>query len=443
MRLIPDRPYHASRIVLGVIVIAALSSAPAALLAQEVWTLERAVATALDRDPRIAAASDTVARAQRELDAAWNLFLPDAALTTSLSYPLFDGEGATSLTAGVGAGASLTVPSAVPVRLARRRDELMRLGARERAEGAAVVADVRRRFFAVLLADGRLAIAERNVELADIRAGQVQQSFEQGRTSRLQLLDARAAALARRPELLSRRADARSRRAELAHVVGLPPNAPVDVNGTIALDAPQLSTAQIVARVVGASPELAAARYALARDSAQREVERASVFMPRLSARLAWSPSLSPAFASASWSAAETWRTGSATLSLSIPLDPLVPESPDRLAIDAAQDDLAQQTAALTELERATTADAWELAYALELSRRRVVVLQQAVGIARERYEATLAAFDSGGVELLSVQDAQADLEQAELDLLLERFAVVSALIDLDELAGGALLGEE
>ena len=407
------------------------------------WTLSEALTAARRHDPELRRRALDVVEARGEERSSWNLLLPSLELGSSLSRSMFDEGPESPWSAGLSASASLGLSPALDQRVRSRSQAFDAAVLDQRRAHLALTRRVREGFYTALLNERRIEIARRNVELAEQQLEQVRALYERGRASELELLDARAAAIGRRPELLSRRQALSSELAALKGLTGLSPDADLRLRGEVGLPDIELEGDEIVRTVLANSLELQAAELARARSETSRSITFRGTKLPRLSASYSYGPRISPAFDGELWNDPETWRTGSISFRLTVPLDPLIPGSGGdndvraaERAVDAARIDLEEQEREL----RRTAAD---LISQLSVSREKLEILEEAAGIAAARYEETLTVYESGGVGLLEVEDARADREDAQIDLLQERYNIVMTLVELDALAGGAILAED
>lgn len=416
---------------------------PAAAAAEtHSFTLSEALDAAREADPAVRRAALDVARARGDAEARWNLLLPDLELGGTLSRASFEEEPLSPWSAGFSASASLGLSPALDRRMAARSQALEAAVIELQRAEVELARRVQERFYAVLLEQRRIAIAEQNVALAGQQLERVRARYEQGRASELELLEARAAAIGRRPELLSRRRSLFTERAALKDLIGLTPEDKLEVVGEIAVGEPELEAADIREALLAGSLERAADRLAVERAETTRAVTARDTFLPRLSASYGYSPRLSPAFEAGPWQDGETWRTGTLSLRVTLPLDPLIPGSAGDRSVESEELAVERARVTLSETEAGLRRDAADLAERLALSRERLGLLREALEIARARYEQTLLAYESGGVELLDVEDARTALEEAELDVLQERYTITMTLVELDALAGGTMFTE-
>ena len=407
------------------------------------WTLPEALAAARRHDPELQRRALDVLEARGEARSSWNLLLPSLELGSSLSRSMVDDGPESPWSAGLSATASIGVSPALDQRFRSRSQAVDAARLEQRRALLAVTRGVRERFYTALLNERRVEIGRRNVELAEQQLEQVRSLYERGRASELDLLDARAAAIGRRPELLSRRQALASELAALKALTGLSPDDKVRPRGEIELPAVDLEGDEIVQTVLANSLDLRVAELELEQRKTSRAITFRGTKLPRLSASYSYGPRFSPAFDGEVWNDPETWRTGSVSFRLTVPLDPLIPRSAGDNEVRAADREVDVARIDLEEQERELRRTASQITSRLSVSRQRLKILEEAAEIAVARYEATRSAYDSGGVGLLAVENARADREDARIDLLEERYSIVMTLVELDALAGGAILAED
>ncbi|MFP4067288.1 MAG: TolC family protein [Spirochaetaceae bacterium] len=410
------------------------------------FTLSEALEAGRRQAPELKRAAVEVAGAERVADSGWNLFLPELQIGGSLSRSFFPASDSSPWSSGLSASASITLPGAARERLrARDREYEAALMERSRAKSG-LDRNVQERFYAVLLSEQWLEIAERNAERAERQLERVRERYEAGRSSERELLEARSAALGRRPEVLSRRRAVVAERAAFKELLGLAPDDELRLRGEI--DVPDTTIDVTDAKalesfLLARSLRLRAARAEAAGRDAQIIVTSRESKPPRLSAGVSYDPRFSPAFAEESWGDSAAWRTGSLSLRLTIPVEALIPHSEADNRVRAAEDDAWKAWLTVSQRERELRRLAAQRSEELEISLELQAVLEESVELERERYERTVTAYGAGGAELGDVEAARAELERAEIDLLEERHGLVMMLVELHEEADGALIKEE
>ncbi len=405
-----------------------------------VMDLSGLLQAAFETDPDLQRAELAIREEQLDADSGWNLFLPDLSLGASISADTFDDSGDSPWTAAVSAGASLAVSGGVSRELRGRTIALEAALLDRRQAEVALERRVRDQYYSVLLAQERIAISERNLGLADQQLEQVQSLFDRGRASQLDVLEARATAISRRPALLQNQQALVSGLSELKELAGLNPSDDLIVQGEITLPPVDLDAETLLRRVEAGSLDLESRRIEIDRlENAALRTAR-DTYAPRLSASYSYAPRITPPTDGSVWAGEDTWRTGTMVLSVTVPLDPLIPGSQPANAVEASALAIDRALISQTEAVAETRKRVVEIVETLELSALKIAALEEALAVASARYDQTVVVFESGGAELLAVEDALGVLERSQLDLLQERYAVVSSLIELDALAGSTIL---
>ena len=426
-----------------------LVSAPSVASPEEVWTPARVFDAARRSSTELRQAELNFAQARLEAEAAWNQYLPEAELGSSFSRRLGGSTGDSPWSGSLSASATLTLPQAASA--TRRRLTVAEEAAQVELlrREAELYREVREQYFAVLLAQERLEIAEHNGELEEQRLRQVRVLFDQGRASELDLLESRSRALSRRPEVISRRETLLLEESRLRQLAGLDLADPFRLDAAVVFPAFPLEhsevdpSAMVLEGLVNQAPEVRAARAALEQARIERRRAGWTSRGPRVSAGVSYAPSVSPPFDTRQWQEGDTWETGTLTLRIAFPLTPWIPRSEEDIRLAAVNRDRREAELMLEQVETRVRARLWELVSLLRLSEEKVAVLEEVREIAQLRYDRTVAIFESGGVELLDVENAQADLEDAELDLVQERFNTLRRVAELDALLGRGPWGEQ
>ena len=104
---------------------------------------------------------------------------------------------------------------------------------------------------------------------------------------------------------------------------------------------------------------------------------------------------------------------------------------PPRSRWPSTQDSIEKARLAIAQARRQAAIEIKTAVLGLEKSLRTMEALQLNVSLAQEVYTLSEAAYAAGTRELLEVQNASDDLQQAKLLLLKERYNYLSGLIDL------------
>lgn len=126
----------------------------------------------------------------------------------------------------------------------------------------------------------------------------------------------------------------------------------------------------------------------------------------------------------------------SASVSISIPLDNLLPFSKGADSVKAAKDSVKDLELQLVEKNRTVNADFAYIIQSLNQKEESIASLKDFVKLAQKNYEAVKYSYSKGMTELLSVQNASKDNLEAKLNLQNEYLENLKLYIALEKLCG-------
>ena len=301
-----------------------------------------------------------------------------------------------------------------------------------------VESSVRQMFTALLLLEEQQRIAEEALRLEERRADQSEVRFEAGLIDEFTLLAARVAAVNRQVPVQELRSQYDRALRQFNLIIGLDINTPVELAGAVDPDIYTIDRAQVIDKLLPLSPELRRLEKSVEIFTQTRNVT-ATAFAPSLSVRYGLSLAYERDIFTDPGGVGDLddWTVGDGlSVILTVPLDDFIPGSntwvvldADRRRIDQARLQLEERRQGL-ESEVVTLMDTLErIALNLESKRLNVDRATRAVQLADAGYEAGIR-------ELLEVQDAQNQLDNARFDYLSERYTYQDAQIQLASLLG-------
>jgi len=423
------------------ITLVVILTATAALPAQELtWNLGDVLRAGIDNNLGLKQEHLSVAEARGKMEDAWNKFLPQLDAGTSLSRT---GGPDSRWSASLSATASLRLSSSVRLEI----EQLQNAYESSLASYASSVADLEKTlketYFSVLLTERRIEIARSNLDLAEQQYAQIRLRFQNGRASELDMLSARVAAAKRKPELLTLQQNKESSLSKLKDLTGLAPDAALQLEGRI--DPPEfsLNPESLVSEGVSNSQEIRSQELQLEGAKRDKRISLRTNKVPTFSLSYSYSPSVSPPFDGSLWTAPSTWQGGSLTFRLSIPLDPLVPHSQADNAVRSNDYRIEKAQLGLQETRRSVQSQVMDITRRMQLSQQKLEVLRLAVEAASARYRQTVSAYETGGRQLLDVENAQTEMQQAQLDVANEMYNYIVAIIELETITGKSFLLEK
>lgn len=390
-----------------------------------------AVELALREDPGISNDQSQLALRRAEQDAVWNRFLPSMQLSLGPSYSL--GEEVQDRWRASG---SLSARLALSgnTRIESDRRDAAAVEARLALEETrwALRREVLLAYYELVSRSVSVALQEQRTEAARRRLQQTERNFESGIQSEFELLQARLSYQNTLPDLSSAKGQLRAAQRNLRALIGLEPGTPVEVTETVPSLAISLDADSLLRRYADRAPAVRRAELSRAAAAIEAEAGEKSL-LPTLSAAASVGYGGSQPFRLDD----ETWRrTGSLSLSLSLPLDPFVPASEAGLrrrsqavAVEAASNRL---TDVVTNLER----DLRNAVDAAVDSARRIEVLKSNAELAERVYQIAVDRFEAGAIDALELENSEIERTRAQVTAANERLALIQRLIEIEHLLG-------
>jgi outer membrane protein TolC len=119
-------------------------------------------------------------------------------------------------------------------------------------------------------------------------------------------------------------------------------------------------------------------------------------------------------------------------ISLSMPLDGLIPSSASGIRLAGIDDSIQKNNLALAAARARGVITIESLVLNLERSAVAIEVLQQNAALAERVYQLTQQEYEAGLTDLLTLEESYSALEQARLDVLTEQYNYQSQLLDLE-----------
>ena len=391
----------------------------------QVLTLEKAVELALDRNPNVAAARNTIEMA--EGDAVNARLHPNPALTVSNeNYPYFSSNAGpffSNQQIDVRFDYEIQTKDRLKLRTEAARGAVRREEASFENVARLLRLDVQRAYYAVLLAQSNLELAESILEQTDQVIGLNRTRYEQGEISELELTRIEVERLRFADDVFQVRLEVRNAKADLLALLYAP-----DLSADVELAA-DLSQIPVLAIPVEAGP---AEMYRVA-SSARPDLRAALTEMERASAQNRFQRAISSPNITLGGGYQRSGPNHSVAMGVTIPLQ----------IFDRNQGGIIRSEAEMRRAENfaAAVRNQIELeirqAYnALDVNQERVEYIRsQQLQRAEKASQVTLAAYRLGGSPLMDYLDAQRSYRdtirvynQALFDERMSRFALAAAV---------------
>lgn len=398
--------------------VRAQAAPPRSAAAAAVLTPDAAVDLALANNPSLARSRVDLAAAERALSRAWNGAAPGITLSAGARR-----SGATEpVTLSGSAGVSLTLAPRTlhEVRKARAALDVQILAYETAARSLEL--EVRKSLYSLVLARETLAVLRQALATAQKGYDQVEARRRAGLASELDALSARVNLENLKPGLESALMAYESQQARFRQTLGLEQGAPIELAGSLA-EASSVSAVDF-SGLSGESPSVAALRASLESARVQEAAARSATRSPSLVLSGSYNPQSTDY---GPWT-----DNGSLSATLSFSLDNLMPWSAARETADKARDAAVKTESQLMEARTGAEISALSLRRSIEQSLASLAARRLTVEMAERSWRLTEEAYNFGTKDILSLQKAGDNLQEARANLLKEGFNLVSALLDLE-----------
>ncbi len=385
-------------------------------------TPEAAVELALANNLALARSRVDLAAAERALSRAWNGAAPG--ITFSAGARRSSATEAVTLSGSAGVSVTLAPRTLHEVRKARASRDVQSLAYETAARSLEL--EVRKSFYSLILARENLAVLRQSLATAQKGYDQVEAKRRAGLASELDALSARVNLENLKPSLESALVAYESQQARFKQTLGLEQGAPISLVGSLA-EASSVSALDF-SGLSGESPSVAALRASLESARVQEAAARSATRSPSLVLSGSYSPQ---SVNSGPWN-----DTGSLSATLSFSLDNLMPWSAARETADKARDTAVKTESQLKEALTGAEISVRSLRRSIEQSLASLAARRLTVEMAERSWRLTEEAYNFGTKDILSLQKAGDNLQEARANLLKEAFNLVSALLDLEYALG-------
>jgi outer membrane protein TolC len=425
-------------------------------------TIDQAVDLALRRNLGLDRALIDASAKKRTRDNMWNVLVPDveAAVTLSRSNDAGTASGllpsaANPVSGGVYDEVVYYSKGLSPYNLAGSlsfRLDLspatftgMKLAVSEYEKGlvslentkAVLELNVRKAFFGLLLLEENINLLEQNIKTAEKRYSQAAVNYKNGLVPEVDMLSAKVSLENMRPSLDEQIIYYEEQLGNFKLFLGLDPAVKIGISGSVEpqIDAPDLDKPASA----GLTSRLDIQELFKTRDSTvlSKKAAREQNLLPKLSLSWTYSPYLADPFASSGWKSLDNIRdTGVFAVSVSVPIDNLLPNSSARENIALLGDSLKKQESQILESTRKAVIEAETISRKLEKSRKAIDALQLNAALAQRTYELTEEAYLQGAKELLTLENAANELQSAKIKIVQEKYNYITLILDLEYALG-------
>lgn len=420
---------------------------------------ETAVQLALANNLGVELQNIDVRKAKRLVDNAWTVFIPQVSATGTLSRvnevqditglapvpdPALTVPGAFAVTPFEQEGnrwnlsTELQAGLSVNLQIIRNIQQTIQqydIGVINLEDAKAQLRrDVRKQFYELLSQQENIRITRESIETAQERFEQTQINYDNGLVDEFTLLSSRVQLENLRPQLQQQELGYRRALMGFKQTLGLEPTEPIELDGQIDADLISLEADALIRDYLESRYDIQLARQGITSAELALDAKRAERY-PTLSLRWSADPTFAGDPFEDPWfdDVENDWnqQRGAFSISITQPLDPLLPFSRTQVEINNLKDDVQKARIQLQQARTGAEIQIRQLVDQLETSRAAIDVRRLNVERARRAFNLAQEAYDAGNRELLEVREAEDELQQAQVQLLDEQKNYVVALLDL------------
>lgn len=405
-------------------------------------TLNEAVVLALKNNVSIKREEISLGAAKRASAHSWNSLLPSISVSANDEIELPDlnkraNNAATGVQNNVGVEGRVALSMSSDFFASIKKAKLDYESACISFEQAVseITSQIKETYFSLILAKQNLDFMKENLENARNQFKQNEERYRHGTLSELEYLSSKVSYEKLKPELKSQELAFKNDMKAFCLFLGLE-DGQIALNGTledfinqyknIFNDALKAELSEDVKN--GNIPSIAYLEKQLEAAKKGVSVSRLSAYGPN--ANLSYS--VNPVITGSDKGRIKQ----SASVSISIPLDNLLPFSKGADSIKAAKDSVKDLELQLVEKNRTAKADFAYIIQSLNQKDESISSLKDLVKLAQKNYEAVRFSYSNGTTEFLSVQNASKDNLESKLNLQNEYIETLKLYISLEKLCG-------
>lgn len=405
--------------------------------AEDSLGVDDAVKLALDNNAGLRQSEIAVRTARRAMDLSWGGLVPGLSLGAGVSRPNVPSPGDSTPAVAINGSASTTLTLTMAVIGTMQVNKVLYDQAQlsYQTSRRTVELSVRKAYYSLLIARENIGVLRKSVDTAQKNYDQTEARRKAGLAPELDSLTALVALEKLKPTLDSAQVSYENQLADFRQLLGMDQARVPALTGTLdsatPLAAENASTPAPadLAALLDASPTIAALQMSLTLAKAREASAQRSMYSPAISLALSYRPNYSDDDA--------TWRdSGSLSATATFPLDKMLPWSQEHQSAATAADSVATLEISLAEARTTADLQVRSLVRRIDQARNSLKALRLNATLAERTSALTEEAYRFGTRDVLSLQNAQDNLQAARLQVLSQLYTLISAALDLEYALG-------
>jgi len=390
---------------------------------KRVLTVEEAVILAADNNIDLKRNRLSLELLEKKDKFSWSGISPAANISGNFAKPLDDDTYSWSVSAAL--SLNLTPSLYTTMKSAALEYESGKISYEEAVR--TVELNVRKAFYSLIYQNESIALSRRNLETARQRYELSRDKYNRGQLSELDLLSSQVNYENLKPSIESAVITYENNLALFKQMLGIDQSVQIELDGSLkeALPAGNIDSGTV-------ADELPSVKRIM------RSIEAAenSLLATRFSA---WGPSLTAGFSygvSGSKMLSEPKTSSQLSLGVRIPLDGYLPWSSGALGIASQKASLENLRLQLEDEKTSSVIQIENSLKGIRQAESQLASLNNNAELAQRSYDMTLAAYNYGSKDLLTLQNASDSLMQAKTQLQSQYYTIISAVLDLENTLG-------
>lgn len=400
-----------------------------------VITVEKAVGMAMAENLELRGERFSLSRKERSHARRYNALAPSFSLSSSMAKtnePPVLGEHHWNLSWQFSAQLALSAALFDGIRYLSQDYEAGLIGYEDASNR--IRRDVKKSFYSLLVLEESLRLLEKNIETAEKSYSQADINFRNGLVSELDRLQAQVTLESLKPEYVEASNSYRIALLSFKDMIGLEGESEIRLEGAIEpgmyeLDANSLVFSSLNDRLD--IRQLVQQIKMLETDLSSSKNSRIPSLVLGYSKNMVFSddPLKDPVLGAPE----ESWSdTGAFSIALSLDIDSLVPGLGKDTEIKNKKDSVRQAENSLSQALQAADMEIRKIVMTVQKSVKKIQALEYSEKLALRSYELASEGYNAGTIELLALEKAMNQLQEAALKTVQEKYNYQAALLDLE-----------
>ncbi len=301
------------------------------------------------------------------------------------------------------------------------------------------VTSVKKLFYGLLLQQENIRLQEQSLENARKRNVQARANWDDGKVPELSYLQAYVSYENMKPAVAEAKRTLNQQLDTFAFLLGLPVGTKLTLSGSVEPSYVELDADTLIIEHGGQALDIMSLMNT--KLTLQHNLKALNFSLaPALALNWGVQPMLTNAF-DTNWFEADNWKdSGSLSATLAWNITNLLPFSATRLQAKELKDNIRKLDISLETLRENQKMQVRKAVDTMNSSREQIESMSRNIDLAQRSYRSMEQAYQAGTAELLDLRDAESQLNQTKLGLLNQKFNYISALLDLEQLLNIELL---